>query len=139
MIFQCITQIDTKQWKSLAGMVKANLRDFNKEWRLLSYEVDGEGDWGSLRQVQSGQKHARYGEDAIDSGSKHKISLGFYNSKSAPRIFFTGTGGMKSKLSDADWQKKLCAVLVNGKGKNDVTVGYCFLIPHRLNELWLAK
>lgn len=139
MIFQRITQIDTKQWKSLAGMVKANLRDFNKEWRVLSYEVEGEGDWGSLRQVQSGQKHERYGEDALDSGSKHKISLGFYNSKSAPRIFFTSTGGTKSSLSDADWQKKLCAVLVNGKGKNDVTVGYCFLIPHRLNELLLAK
>ena len=96
-------------------MVKANLPDFNKEWRELSYEVGEEGEWESLRQVQSVEKHERYGEEALESGSKHRISLGFYNSKSTPRIFFTGTGGMKSVLTNADWQKKLCAVLVNGK------------------------
>ena len=116
-------------------MVKANLRDFNKEWRELSYEVGEEGEWGSLRQVQSAQKHERYGEEALESGSKHRISLGFYNSKSTPRIFFTGTGGMKSGLSDADWQKKLCAVLVNGKGNNDVTVGFWFLVTSDMSFL----
>ena len=100
-------------------MVKASLPDFNKEWRELSYEVGEEGEWGSLRQVQSVQKQARYGEEALESGSKHRISLGFFNSKSTPRIFFTGTGGMRSSnLTAVDWQKKLCAVLVNGKAKN---------------------
>ena len=109
-------------------MVKASLPDFNKEWRELSYEVDEEGEWKSLRQVQSVQKQTRYGEEALESGSKHRISLGFYNSKSTPRIFFTGTGGMKSNLSDADWQKKLCAVLVNGKAKKDFTDGFFSLV-----------
>lgn len=104
-------------------MVKASLPDFNKEWRELSYEVGEEGEWGSLRQVQSVQNQGRYGEEALESGSKHRISLGFYNSKMTPRIFFTGTGGMKSNLVAADWQKKLCAVLVNGKEKNPVSVG----------------
>ena len=99
-------------------MVKASLPDFNKEWRELSYEVGEEGEWGSLRKGQSVQKQARYGEEALESGSKHRISLGFFNFKSTPRIFFTGTGGMKSNLTAADWQKKLCAVLVNGKAKN---------------------
>lgn len=105
-------------------MVKASLPDFNKEWRELSYEVGEEGEWGSLRQVQSVQKQVRYGEEALESGSKHRISVGFYNSKSTPRIFFTGTSGMKSNLIAADWQKKLCAVLVNGKAKNGVNVGF---------------
>ncbi|XP_020617628.1 uncharacterized protein LOC110055547 [Orbicella faveolata] len=113
--------IDTKQWKSLAAMVKASLPDFNKEWRELSYEVGEEGEWGSLRQVQSVQKQVRYGEEALESGSKHRISLGFYNSKSTPRIFFTGTSGMKSNLTAADWQKKLCAVLVNVCSGRDLT------------------
>lgn len=110
-------QIDPKQWKSLPGMVKASLTFFNKEWRGLSCEVSEEGEWGSLRQVQSVQKLAQYGEEALQSGSKHRISLGFHPYKSTPRIFFTGTGGIKSDLKTADWQKKLCAVLPNGKDR----------------------
>lgn len=97
-------------------MVKASLADFDKEWRELSYEVGEEGEWASLRQVQSAQKQERYGEEALESGSKHRISLGFHY-KSTPRIYFTGTGGIKSDLTTADWQKKLCAVLVNGKDR----------------------
>ncbi|KAL9967253.1 hypothetical protein ACROYT_G025438 [Oculina patagonica] len=112
--------IDIKQWKSLAVMVKASLADFDKEWRELSYEVSEEGEWASLRQVQSALKQERYGEEALESGSKHRISLGFHY-KSTPRIYFTGTGGIKSDLTTADWQKKLCAVLVNVCSGSDLT------------------
>lgn len=128
-------QIDTKQWKSLAGMVKASLADLSKEWRELSYEVGEEGEWANLRQVQSAQKQARYGEEALESGSKHRISLGFHYTKSTPRIFFTGTGGMKSDLTAADWQKKLCAVLVNGKGKNDSHLSLYEFVSRNLHSL----
>lgn len=48
-IFDCIMQIDIKEWKSLVGMVKVSLLDFNKEWCELFYEVGEEGEWGSLR------------------------------------------------------------------------------------------
>ena len=99
-------------------MVRTSLRDFEKEWRQLSNEVSQEGEWASLRQVKSAQQHERYGEEALESRSKHRMSLGFkYNLKGKPRIFFTGTGGVKSKLTTAEWQKRLCAVLVNGKEK----------------------
>ena len=98
-------------------MVKTSLTDFEKEWRQLSYEVGEEGEWASLRQVQSAQNQERYGEEALESGSKHRISLGFQSNKAIPRIFFTGTGGVKSDLTTAEWQKRLCAVLVNGKDK----------------------
>ena len=110
-------QIDTKQWKSLAGMVKISLPDFNKEWRELAREVEEESEWGSLRYVQSAQKTERYGEESLEAGSKHRVSLGLsgFQSRRAPRIFFTGTGGKQSSLPTAEWQKRLCAVL--GKGK----------------------
>ena len=109
-------QIDPSQWKSLAGMVKGSLTDFNKEWRELSYEVGEEGEWGSLRYVESAQKTERYGEEALEAGARHRVSLGLSNhqSKAAPRIIFTGTGGKKSDLTTADWQKRLCQVLLNG-------------------------
>lgn len=97
-------------------MVKTSLPVFNKEWRQLSYEVGEEGEWGSLRQTRSVQKNGRYGEEALGAGSNHRVSLGFrYSQKIPARIFFTGASGSKSDLKKTDWQKKLCAVLVNGK------------------------
>lgn len=103
-------------------MVKGSLTDFNKEWRERSCEVGKEGEWGSLRYAESAQKTERYGEEALEAGARHKVSLGLsgHQSKAAPRIIFTGTGGKKSDLTTADWQKRLCQALLNGKVQNFV-------------------
>jgi len=116
--------IDTSQWKSLAGMMKGSLTDFNKEWRELSCEVGKEGEWGSLRYVESAQKTKRYGEEALEAGARHRVSLGLsgHQSKAAPRIIFTGTGGKKSDLTTADWQKRLCQALLNVCSSKDNTL-----------------
>lgn len=109
-------QVNTSQWKSLAEMVKLSLVDFNKEWKELSYEVGEEGEWGSLRYTQNVKKEERYGEDVLEAGSKARVSLGLRSqSKVSPRILFSGTGGKKSDLTSAEWQKRLCQVLRNGE------------------------
>ena len=110
-------QVNTSQWKSLAGMVKLSLVDFNKEWKELSYEVGEEGEWGSLKYTQIDvKKEERYGEDVLEAGSKARVSLGLRSqSKVSPRILFSGTGGKKSDLASAEWQKRLCQVLRNGE------------------------
>ena len=116
LFFLCF-QIDTKQLKSLPGMVTMSLSDFTKEWQELAHEVTQPGsEWDNLRYADGSIKNERYGEEALDAGSRHRVSVGFtVQTKVAPRILFTGTGGKKSDLSTADWQKRLCQVLVNGE------------------------
>ena len=97
-------------------MVKLSLVDFNKEWKELSYEVGEEGEWASLKYTQNVKKEERYGEDVLEAGSKARVSLGLrFQSKVSPRILFSGTGGKKSDLTSAEWQKRLCQVLRNGE------------------------
>lgn len=97
-------------------MVKLSLEDFNKEWKELSYEVGEEGEWGSLKNTRNVKKEERYGEDVLEAGSKARVSLGLrFQSKVSPRILFSGTGGKKSDLTNAEWQKRLCQVLRNGE------------------------
>ena len=96
-------------------MVKACLPGFKKEFQELSREVEEEGDWKNLRSVNSSKEDDGYGEEALDTSSKVSLGIFRYQSKVPPRILFTGTGGKKSKLTTADWQRRLCRVLVNGK------------------------
>ena len=100
-------------------MVKESLVNFNKEWKELSHEVDEEGEWANIRYTRTVQNKERYGEESLEAGSRHRISLGLsgFLSKTPPKILFTGTGGKKSDLTTADWQKRLCRVLVNGKAQ----------------------
>ena len=96
-------------------MVKACLPGFRKEFQELSREVEEEGDWKNLRDVRDLKQDDEYGEEALDRGSKVSLGIFRYQSKVPPRILFTGTGGKRSKLTAADWQERLCRVLVNGK------------------------
>lgn len=77
-------------------MVKLSLKDFNKEWKELSYEVGEKGEWASLKYTQNVKKEERYAEDVLEAGSKARVSLGLpFRSKVPPRILFSSTGGKK--------------------------------------------
>lgn len=125
--------IDTSQWRSLSGMVKESLVNFNKEWKELSHEVDEEGEWANIRYTRAVQNKERYGEESLEAGSGHRISLGLsgFLSKTPPKILFTGTGGKKSDLTTADWQKRLCRVLVNVCSKDLTTVNKLLFVSAR--------
>ena len=96
-------------------MVKLSLKDFNKEWKELSYEVGEEGEW---KNVQNVKKKERYAEDVLEAVSKARVSLGLsFQSKVLPSKLFSSTGGKKNNLTNAgaEWQKRLCQVLRNGE------------------------
>ena len=94
-------------------MVKKDLGQFNKEWRKLSREVSEEGEWQNIQRVGSA-KTEQFGEEALDPGTTHRVALGF-QVKSNVKLAFKTTGGPRSDLKAADWQKRLCSVLLNGK------------------------
>lgn len=80
-------------------MVKLSLKDFNKEWKELSYEVGEKGEWASLKYTQNVKKEERYAEDVLEAGSKARVSLGLpFRSKVPRRILFSSTGGKKKIL-----------------------------------------